>query len=380
MFTNNISNSTRRVAIFFIAVVMILSLLATALFVARCPDKSSTANATATLTSTSPTTTTPKSIGIRDMSVSMSKYVTAVPGYDTWTSFGDDGTSRITTEVVNALEQGYERIGVVTDLESYPKTEMNSITGKHYQNVELTFFVPASVNQNYLNSYINTFKGALDVSNCTLKFIDMNGQEISVLYNNYAVQASTSPVTVHATYTEGNSIPRSVVIIGLEALFLVIMALIIALIALCNRCCCGFIGGTGTSSTPEGVSKALNADAIALDGSSSVVNAYHQFIRWAKNNGWRRVYRFASEVEEMSISKAEAQEAQGGTAGYAAMKEMYDAGHKVVTIVSDMEFTDEENHADGVFFDKIYFVGENLSDAQVEPLKRFCKDYEIVRI
>lgn len=141
----------RIVAIVMIATVMILSLIGAGLYIAFTPDVPAEASSTTSVTTPPPQESQPApdvqenenvpSIGIRDMSVSMSAYVTAVAGYDTWSSFGQDGTSCITTAVVDALEKGYKRIGIVTDLESYPTGEMLSISGKHYQDIELTFFV-----------------------------------------------------------------------------------------------------------------------------------------------------------------------------------------------------------------------------------------------
>lgn len=378
------NTALRRTAIIVLSIIMVLSIIGTGLFLAFFPDVSAKANTTTTIQATNTTSSDVPSIGIRDLSVSMKNYMVAVPGYDTWNSFGADGTSRITTEVVKALDNGYKRVGVVTDLESWPQSEVNSIVGRHYSNVELTFFVPNNVEQQYLNQYINIYKAAMDPSTCTLKFVDMAGNEMNVAgsFDNYTSATddkNPSTVTVTSSYEEGNSVPRSVVIIGLEALFLVIMGLIIVILALCGRCCCGFVG-VGTTNVPQGVQRALKADALALDGSSSVSHIYQDFINWAKNSGWNKVYRFASQVEELNISKAERIPADGNTAGYTAFKMMFDAGNKVVTVVTDGGFNDEASIADGVIFEKIYFVGENISESDVEHLKIFCKDFEIVSI
>lgn len=392
----------RIVAIVMIATVMILSLIGAGLYIAFTPDVPAEASSTTSVTTPPPQESQPApdvqenenvpSIGIRDMSVSMSAYVTAVAGYDTWSSFGQDGTSCITTAVVDALEKGYKRIGVVTDLESYPEEEMLSISGKHYKHKELTFFVPDTVDPGWLNSYVSTFMGALDPMNCSLKFVDMSGNTISVLYSNFkkvaevpepSVTTVTATTTTTTTLKEGNSVPLSLVIIVIEVLFLIVMGLIIAII---TRCCCG-CNSCCCTCTPvhqpigSGVTRALQqSEALALDGSSSVENTYNTFIKWAESDGWETVYRFANSVEEMKISKAKRIPAEGGTLGYTALKQLYDNGYKIVTIVSDMQFTDWPEVADGVNFDKIYFVGENLEKKSIKNLTKFCRSYEIVSI
>lgn len=390
------STTPHVVAIVMIATVMILSLIGVGLCLTFKPDIPAEASSTTSVTTPPPQESQPApdvqenenvpSIGIRDMSVSMSAYVTAVAGYDTWSSFGQDGTSCITTAVVDALEKGYKRIGIVTDLESYPTGEMLSISGKHYQDIELTFFVPASVDEGWLNRYSSTFVGALDPTTCTLKFVDMNGKNVSVLYNNFKKVAEVVPepsvTTVTATTTttlkEGNSVPLSLVIIVIEVLFLIVMGLIIAII---TRCCCGCTCTPVHQPIGSGVTRALQqSEALALDGSGSVEPMYKKFINWAENAGWGNIYRFAGSVEEMKISRAKHLAAGGGTLGYTALKQLFDDGYKVVTVVSDMLFGDDPNLADGVMFEKIFFVGENLTEESVKHLTKFCKSYEIVSI
>ena len=65
---------------------------------------------------------------------------------DTVQKFGDylgqsGGNSYIYTNIVRTLDMGVQIVGVVTDLESYPSTDVDSLAGKKYENVSLTFYL-----------------------------------------------------------------------------------------------------------------------------------------------------------------------------------------------------------------------------------------------
>ena len=309
-------------------------------------------------------------------------------GYDTIQTFGGE-ESRITTEVVNALDKGYQRIGIVTDLESYPYVELKALNGRSFGNCEIVFFVPDTVDAAYYADYVKRYTDVLDSNNSTFRFVYLDSQKVVPIFENYrqlvTVPSTTTTVSdgsgfnVSADYVEGNKIPYSLVLILIIVFFLIIMALIIALIVLA-----GVFGKEkktdGTDGTvPTGIKRSLKADAVALDGSSSVSNLYNQFITWCRAENVPSVFRFSSTVEELSLDEAENKAASGQTAGYECMRQLFERGCKVITVVSDMEFNDTVTDQN-MMFDKIFFVGSNLKDSDIAHLKGFCKDYEIISI
>jgi hypothetical protein len=242
--------------------------------------------------------------------------------------------------------------------------------------------VPADVNEQWLKNYEYQFSRILSPYTSTLKFIQ-NGNVIYCPFDNFeeTIEKSEngSVYTEDADYlyveaTENKDTVPMIAFVILAALSgVVTLGLIIALICLCGN-------SDGESKTPAGIVRALTADAVALDGSGSVSSLYKDFISWCKNENVSSVYRFASDVQVLSINEAETKSAEGQTCGYEALKKMADAGCKVITIVSDFEFNDEASYADNVYFDKIYMVGRNISKAEIDMMTRYANTIEVVRI
>ena len=325
------------------------------------------------------------SVVLIDRSGSMDGLIPAIAGYDTVKEFGLDNTSPITTEIIGELKFYRNRVGVVSDLESYPSEEFDFVTTiptDYYNDVELIFFVPMNVDDEWLDLYEYEFTRVLEPSTCTLKFVQ-NGDVIYSPFNNYEAE-SKEAVDNRDIYNEepsfkveatesGDNVPMMAFVI-LAALFgIVSLGLIIALICLVGN-------SEKETDTPEGIKRALTADGVALDGSGSVETIYQDFIEWCKKENVSSVYRFASGVQNLSIDDAESTPAEGQTHGYEALKRMSDDGCKVITVVSDFEFNDEASNAENVSFDKIYLVGRDIGKAAIDLASKYAASIEIVRI
>lgn len=326
------------------------------------------------------------SIALIDRSGSMDGLIPAVAGYDKIKEFGLDDTSPIVTSVIEQLKMYQTRIGVVSDLESYPSDEFDFVTTvptDYYNDVELIFFVPMNVNDEWLDLYEYEFTRILEPSTCTLKFVQ-NGKVIFCPFDNFKNKTEGSKAG-EATFstTDGEFSVRAVenkdnvpmmAFVILAALFgIVALGLIIALICLVGN-------SEKETDTPEGIKRALTADGVALDGSGSVETIYQDFIEWCKKENISSVYRFASGVQKLSLSDAESTPAEGQTHGYEALKRMSDDGCKVITVVSDFEFNDEASNAENVSFDKIYLVGRDIGKAAIDLASKYAASIEIVRI
>lgn len=325
------------------------------------------------------------SIALIDRSGSMDGLIPAVAGYDKVKEFGLDDTSPIVTSVIEQLKMYQTRIGVVSDLESYPSDEFDFVTTiptDYYNDVELIFFVPMNVDDEWLDLYEYEFTRVLEPSTCTLKFVQ-NGDVIYSPFNNFEAE-SKEAVDNRDIYNEepsfkveatesGDNVPMMAFVI-LAALFgIVSLGLIIALICLVGN-------SEKETDTPEGIKRALTADGVALDGSGSVETIYQDFIEWCKKENVSSVYRFASGVQNLSIDDAESTPAEGQTHGYEALKRMFDDGCKVITVVSDFQFNDDASTADNVSFDKIYLVGRDIGKAAIDLASKYAASIEIVRI
>ena len=326
------------------------------------------------------------SVVLIDRSGSMDGLIPAIAGYDTVKEFGLDNTSPITTEIIGELKFYRNRVGVVSDLESYPSEEFDlvkDVPTSYYKGVELVFFVPADVDEEWLKLYEEEFDRILDPHTCTLKFVQ-NGKVIFCPFDNFKNETEGSKAggatfsttdgefSVKAVENQDN-VPMMAFVI-LAALFgIVSLGLIIALICLVGN-------SEKETDTPEGIKRALTADGVALDGSGSVETIYQDFIEWCKKENVSSVYRFASGVQKLSLSDAESTPAEGQTHGYEALKRMSDDGCKVITVVSDFEFNDEASNAENVSFDKIYLVGRDIGKAAIDLASKYAASIEIVRI
>ena len=387
--------SVKKLAIVFLGLAMLLIIAATTWYCLTKVDTSpssliiehSSGNGTYIPEEETETETieTPR-IALVDRSGSMDGLIPAIAGYDQIKEFGLDDTSPIATSIIAELKYYRNKIGVVSDLESYPEAEFDvtlNVPDEYYHDVELIFYVPADVNELWLKNYEYQFSRILSPYTSTLKFIQ-NGNVIYCPFDNFeeaTIEKSEngSVYTEAADYlyveaTENKDTVPMIAFVILAALFgVVTLGLIIALICLCGN-------SDGESKTPAGIIRALSADAVALDGSGSVSSLYKDFISWCKKENTSSVYRFASDVQVLSISEAESKSAEGNTHGYEALKRMADDGCKVITIVSDFEFNDDASVAKSVYFDKIYMVGRNISKAEIDKMIPYSKEIEVVRI
>lgn len=127
------------------------------------------------------------SIALIDRSGSMDGLIPAVAGYDKIKEFGLDDTSLIVTSVIEQLKMYQTRIGVVSDLESYPSDEFDFVTTiptDYYNDVELIFFVPMNVDDEWLDLYEYEFTRVLEPSTCTLKFVQ-DGKVVFCPFDNF---------------------------------------------------------------------------------------------------------------------------------------------------------------------------------------------------
>jgi len=335
---------------------------------------------------TEPETIEEPSVVLIDRSGSMDGLIPAIAGYDTVKEFGLDNTSHITTEIIGELKFYRNRIGVVSDLESYPSEEFDlvkNVPTSYYKGVELVFFVPADVDEEWLKLYEEEYDRILDPHTSTLKFVQ-NGKVIFCPFDNFKNKTEGSKAG-EATFstTDGEFSVRAVenkdnvpmmAFVILAALFgIVALGLIIALICLVGN-------SEKETDTPEGIKRALTADGVALDGSGSVETIYQDFIAWCKKENIKSVYRFAEEVQNISITDAESRPAGGKTCGFEALRKMADDGCKVISVVSDFKFNDEQSNAENVSFDKIYLVGRDIGKTEIDLMTQYAASVEIVRI
>lgn len=330
---------------------------------------------------------------LQDVSGSMNNQLVASAGYDTVQPFSDYigdkyGNSQIIANTVRALDMGVKELGVVSDLESYPASDYNQADGKHYQNVELMFFVSDDVKQSDLDKYKEIFSKALDQENCTLIFTMADGSKL-VIFDNYnketeeIVEEKTEAeeekidILVETDSGSNNGIDKASFAIVLMLLYTIIMALIEVILAVMVK---GdqIVVGTPTA-VPAGIQEALKK-TTALDGSGSVANVYDKMVKWAKAEGVASVYRFASKVEKLSIDKAGKKTAEGNTHGWECLKQLAEEGEREITIVSDMEFNDSE--ITGLTFDSITFVvpAGNYSQTMLEKVAALAQTHKVIEI
>lgn len=339
-----------------------------------------------------------------DASGSMASNIFASVGYDVVVPFSDylgmkSGDSHIATNIALVLSMGVKEIGVVTDLESYPFEELDSLEGRRFEGVQLTFFLPEQVEEKYVQAYTEVFVNALEYDSSSLTFVKFDGTK-DVIFDNYGLEeVERVPATEPAPTTESadsgvvvtidtntvipehdGCVSKWVAILGSLIYFTVLMALIEVILALCGRCCgCAAPAPTPVAGVPTDVQQALSADAVAADGSGSCAGIYAKICGYCEKLQVSHVWRFADSVEKLTLAKAKACSAGGQTAGYAAVRQIFESGAKTVTIVSDMEFNDKEDLA-GVSFDEITFVVPQNSYAQdvIDRLLPLCKTHKVL--
>ena len=331
-----------------------------------------------------------------DASGSMKNNIFATAGYDSVQKFGDylgqtGGNSLIYTNIVRTLDMGVQIVGVVTDLESYPSTDVDALAGKSYENVSLTFYLPANVDANALKEYQTNWSNALDKTNSTLVFVNADGSQL-VVFDAYeevkeeekvAAKAeekedSNIVVKVDTEATVGDSISfRTLVLIlgTMIDLFCIFGIIMIALFAHSEK-------SGKEKDVPEDIEEAFKLP-VALDGSGSVSNEYNNMVKYAEKLKVCDVWRFAEDVDKLSTEKAKNTPAGGNTHGWKCLKEMADAGLSDIAIMSDFDFNDDASVADGISFNHITMIipaNIKVNDDVKQKICGMCKSYKVIMI
>lgn len=331
-----------------------------------------------------------------DASGSMNNNIFASAGYDTVQKFGDylgqsGGNSYIYTNIVRTLDMGVQIVGVVTDLESYPTSDVNALSGKKYENVSLTFYLPADVNATYVKDYQMNWSNALNSANSTLVFVYADGSKM-VVFDAYAKEEpeateevkdekkeeSEIVVKVNTEATTGDSISFKTLVLILGTiidLFCIFGIILIALLAHSEKV------GKGND-VPEDIEEAFKLP-VALDGSGSVSAQYDNMVKYAEKLKVAEVWRFAENVDKLSTEKAKNTPAGGNTSGWKCLKEMADAGLTEIAIMTDFGFNDEASQADDISFEHITMIipaNIKVNDEIKQKVVGMCKTYKEIKL
>ena len=333
-----------------------------------------------------------KKVLLVDASGSMSGNIFASAGYDTVQKFSDyigqsDGDSYIYTNIVRALDMGVQVVGIVTDLESYPVSDMNALNGKKYENVSITFYLPADVRPAYVKDYSTNWSNALNQENCTLLFVYADGTKM-VVFDKYSVVEEQNAdddkvnseivvkVDTEATLGDAISFKTLVMILGtIIDLFCIFGIILLALVANSDR-------GGKENDVPDDIQEALK-DPVAMDGSRSIDEKYQEMVAHAEKLNVTEVWRFAEDVEKMSIEKAKNMATGSKTSGWLCLKKMFDAKISRITILTDFGFNDDSSVADGIYFDHItMIIPANLGvDENVKQrVAGMCKTCKVIQL
>lgn len=331
-----------------------------------------------------------------DASGSMNNNIFASAGYDTVQKFGDylgqsGGNSYIYTNIVRTLDMGVQIVGVVTDLESYPTSDVNALSGKKYENVSLTFYLPADVNATYVKDYQMNWSNALNSANSTLVFVYADGSKM-VVFDTYAKEDpeateevkdekkedSEIVVKVNTEATTGDSISFKTLVLILGTiidLFCIFGIILIALLAHSEKVEKG-------NDVPEDIEEAFKLP-VALDGSGSVSAQYDNMVKYAEKLKVAEVWRFAENVDKLSTEKAKNTPAGGNTSGWKCLKEMADAGLTEIAIMTDFGFNDEASQADDISFEHITMIipaNIKVNDEIKQKVVGMCKTYKEIKL
>lgn len=331
-----------------------------------------------------------------DASGSMKNNIAAYAGYDSVVKFGDylgqnGGNSYIYTNIVRALDMGVQIVGVVSDLESYPASDINALNGKKYENVSLTFYLPADVNASYVKDYQQNWSNALNPANSTLVFVYADNSKM-VVFDEYGKEEpevtekvketekeeSDIVVKVNTEATTGDSISFKTLALILGTiidLFCIFGIILLALFARDEK------SGKGKD-VPEEIEEAFKLP-VALDGSGSVANHYASMVAYAEKLKVAEVWRFAENVDKLSTDTAKNTPAGGNTSGWKCLKEMADAGLSEIAIMSDFGFNDDASVADGIKFDHITMIipaNTTVNDEVKQKVIGMCKSYKEIKL
>ena len=331
-----------------------------------------------------------------DASGSMNNNIFASAGYDTVQKFGDylgqsGGNSYIYTNIVRTLDMGVQIVGVVTDLESYPASDVNALSGKKYENVSLTFYLPANVNASYVKDYQMNWSNALNSANSTLVFVYADGSKM-VVFDAYAKEEpeateevkdekkedSEIVVKVNTEATTGDSISFNTLVLILGTiidLFCIFGIILIALLAHSEK-------AGKEKDVPDDIEEAFKLP-VALDGSGSVANHYASMVKYAEKLKVAEVWRFAENVDKLSTDTAKNTPAGGNTSGWKCLKEMADAGLTEIAIMTDFGFNDDSTLVDGIGFDHITMIipaNIKVNDEIKQKVIGMCKSHKVIML
>lgn len=399
-------NSVKRVAVFALATLFVVTTLFTALVCFL--DKSETPSAKSNVELTLPVNKDAEKtedvsekevipetkVLLVDASGSMKNNIFASAGYDTVQKFADyigqaGGNSHIYTNVVRTLDMGVKIVGVVSDLESYPATDVNSLAGKKYENVSLTFFLPEDVDATCVKDYQTNWSNALDQSNSTLAFVYADGSKLVVFdaYGKVEPEETTDVeeenedpnvvVKVDTEATAGDSISFKTLVLILGSIidiFCIFGIILIALLAHNEK-------RGKEKDVPDDIEEAFKMP-IGIDGSGSVSKEYNLMIDYAEKLNAPRLCRFAETVEWVSIDQAKNTPAGGHTNGWTFMRQMADENTLKFGIMSDFDFTDDSSVVDGITFDHITMLiskKAKVNEAVKQKIISMCKSYKEVK-
>ena len=156
--------------------------------------------------------------------------------YDELKYFGDivaddeadcKNETRIGTALHQMLEEGYTRIGILTDLETYPAGDLQNLVGE-YDEREVRFIYTDNYKQVNLDKVNKAVTGILDPDTCTFIFVDENGEEQEVI-RNYVEEPETEPVAEPVVANPGNVKVVTTGAAGNNAMFIMMMLMMFAL-------------------------------------------------------------------------------------------------------------------------------------------------------
>ena len=380
--------NAKKICAIILAILFVVNTAATVFLAmkAQTTDNRATANVEVTSTSGGKTSTIPKKdeadrVLLIDESGSMNVDFVLGVDFDTTTRYSD---SKITENVLTNLNNGANYIVYVTDLEAYPTNDLSLNVGNH-ENVYLAFAMTEDVDFSEIAKHKAIWANALNQTNSTLIFVYPDGTEM-VVFDNYsedaeneeeeAVDNQNVSIKVDTEATTGDSISFRVLVVFLGTIIdlFLIFGIIIAILMDRNE--------SGKKDVPAGIQDVLK-DTTAFDGSGSFKSVYTQMLEWAEKMNISEVYRFASEVQKMSVSEAKSKDAEGQTHGWECLKKLFDAGERRITIVSDMDFNDDESMANGISFDHINFVlpeNNTYNQEVMDKVIKLTKTYKVERV
>lgn len=276
-----------------------------------------------------------------------------------------ENESRIATAVNQALADGYDKIGVWTDLDSYPANEADGLRiDTPYQNRVVEFFCTSGTEEQDIIKFDECFTALLDKETCTLKFHDADTTDVgfdnysfpepSVPYNeasNELVEVQEGTVIVEVPVATNNIDPIWFVIAALLCM-VIVLALVIALIATTssnNQDVNVTINNAPVASPkpaqePDSVEEYLRDPecAVVLDVSGSVKLQRRRMIRKAMElrGADGEVYTFGKEAKKLTLTEVENLPSEGDTLIAPVLDMLMQDGVKKFIVLTDGQIND----------------------------------------